>query len=331
VGYDPQHPIGTGPFQLQSLTPGRESITTRFADYWDAPKPYLDEIKTIDIAEETAQVNALISGQVDAIDYLTAASVASLEQAGQKVIISKSGGWVPFTLRVDVAPFADNRVREAMRLVVDRQQMIDSVFGGQGSLGNDIFSVFDKNYDPSLFPQREQDIEKVKSLLKAAGQEGLNTELITTPLSAGMTQLAQVFKTQASAAGINTTVTTQPVTEWLARSYSKVPFSQDNWSYLPYLVNVSQATLPTAPVDVTHFNNPKYNKLYKEATSTLDEKLQADLVHEMMGIDYHEGGYIIPMFIPVIDAVAPYVYGDEPSVTAFSFNGFQFQNFWIKK
>jgi len=331
VGYDPKKPVGTGPFQLKSFTPGRESVTTRFADYWDAPKPYLDEVKTIDIAEETGQVNALISGQVDAIDYLTAASVATLENAGQKVIISKSGGYVPFWMRTDVAPYSDNRVREALRLAVDRKQMIESVFGGFGTIGNDVFSPYDKNFDKSLFPQREQDLEKAKSLLKSAGQESLDVELITTPLSAGMTQMAQVFKTQAEAAGINTNVVTQPVTEWLSRSYAKVPFSQDNWSYLPYLVNVNQATLSTAPYNVTHFNDPTYDKLYKEAVSTLDEGKQGDLVHEMMGIDYNEGGLIIPLFIPVIDAVAPYVYGDEPSVTAFSFNGFQFQNFWIKK
>lgn len=331
VGYNPKKPIGTGPFELKSFTPGRESVTTRFADYWDAPKPYLDEVRTIDIGEETAQVNALQAGQVDAIDYLTAASVSTLENAGQKVTISKTGGWVPFTMRVDVAPYSDNRVREAMRLAVNRKQMLESVFGGYGTIGNDIFGAYDKDYDKSLFPQREQDIEKAKSLLKSAGQSSLSVQLISTPLSAGMTQMAQVFKTQAEAAGVSTNVTIQPVTEWLSRSYLKVPFSQDNWSYLPYLVTANQATLSTAPYNTTHFNNPKYDKLYKEAVSTLDETRQGDLVHEMMGIDYHEGGYIIPVFIPVIDAVAPYVYGNEPSVTAFSFDGFQFQNFWIKK
>jgi peptide/nickel transport system substrate-binding protein len=331
VGYDPNKPVGTGPFQLKSFTPGRESVTTRFDGYWDAPKPYLDEVRTIDIAEETAQVNALISGQVDAIDYLTAASVGTLESSGQKVVISKTGGYVPFWMATDAAPYSDNRVREALRLVVDRQQMIDSVFGGYGTVGNDIFSPYDKFYDKGLYPQREQDLEKAKSLLKSAGQEGLDLELITTPLSAGMTQLAQVFKTQAAAAGINTNVVTQPVTEWLDRSYAKAPFSQDNWSYLPYLVNANQATLSTSPYNVTHFNDPKYDRLYKEAVSTLDGSRQEELVQEMMGIDYKEGGLIIPLFIPVIDAVAPYVYGDESSVTAFSFNGFQFQNFWIKK
>lgn len=111
VGYNPNKPIGTGPFKLKSFTPGRESVTVKFDEYWDQPKPYLDEIRTININDETAQVSALQSGQVDCIDYLTAGSVAALESAGFTVSIAKTGGWAPITMRVDKPPFNDNRVR----------------------------------------------------------------------------------------------------------------------------------------------------------------------------------------------------------------------------
>ncbi|HWH19463.1 MAG TPA: hypothetical protein VN671_02945, partial [Solirubrobacterales bacterium] len=72
-------------------------------------------------------------------------------------------------------------------------------------------------------------------------------------------------------------------------------------------------------------------KLFEEASSTLDEEKKGEFVHEMMKLDYEEGGYIIPIFFPVIDGVAPYVYGVEPSVTGQALSTFQFQNFWIKK
>ena len=279
----------------------------------------------------TAQVNALQAGQVDCVDYLTAASIATLEQSGQSVTISKSGGWVPFTMRVDATPFSDNRVREALRLVIDRKQMIESVFAGNGTIGNDIFGIYDKYYDKSLYPPREQDLEKAKSLLKSAGQSGLSVQMISTPNAPGMTQMPQVFKTQAEGAGINTDVVIQPTTEYFARSYLKVPFSMDYWPQQPYLLAVNQATLPSSPYSATFFNDPKYNRLYAEATSTLDENRQREIVQEMMGIDYDEGGYIIPIFFPVIDAAAPYVQGIEESVTGQALSTFQFQSFWIEK
>jgi peptide/nickel transport system substrate-binding protein len=55
VGYNPKKPIGTGPFKLKSFTPGRESVMVRFDEYWEQPKPYLDEVRTININEETAR------------------------------------------------------------------------------------------------------------------------------------------------------------------------------------------------------------------------------------------------------------------------------------
>jgi peptide/nickel transport system substrate-binding protein len=330
-GYDPKKPIGTGPFKLKSFTPGRESVVVRNPHYWDGQKPYLDSIITTNINDETAQVNALQSGQVDAIDYLTAGSIAALKSGSAKVIISKTGGWVPFTMRVDKTPYTDNHVREALKLVIDRPKMLESVFAGNGQIGNDVFGIYDKDFDKALLPQRTQDLEKAKSLLKTAGHEGLTVQLITTPNAPGMVQAAQVFKTQASGAGVKTNIVNQTTTDYFARSYLKVPFSQDYWPYLPYLVTVSQATVPGAPFSATKFDDPEYNKLFNKATTTTDDAAKKDAVQQMLKIDYERGGNIIPFYFPVIDAVASNVYGVEPSVIGQALSGFQFKEFWIKK
>ena len=73
-------------------------------------------------------------------------------------------------MAVDLAPFDDVRVRQAIRLIVDRQAMLEQVLSGHGRVANDLYSPFDAGY-PTDLPQREQDIEQAKSLLKAAGQE----------------------------------------------------------------------------------------------------------------------------------------------------------------
>jgi peptide/nickel transport system substrate-binding protein len=331
-GYNPAKPIGTGPFKLVSFTPGQSSTVVRFADYWNAPKPYLSKVITSNINSETAQVNALQSGQVQAIDYLTAASIATLASGGNaKVVVSKSGGMDPYTMRVDTAPFNDVRVRTAMKLILDRTQLIESVFAGHGSVGNDIFSPYDPLYQASSFPKRGRDIEQAKSLLKAAGHSDLAVKLITLPEAPGMVQAAEVFATDSTAAGVHTSVVNQTATQYFAQSYLKVPFSQDYWQYLPYLVTANQCTITGAPFNETHQAVPAYDKLYIEASSTLKPALQKEIAYEMQKHDYEQGGLIIPFFFPVIDAVATNLQGVQTSVTGQALDCFNFHNFWFSK
>jgi len=328
--YDPRKPVGTGPFKLVSFTPGQSSTTVRFDGYWDQPKPYLDKVVTINLSDETAQTNALQSGQVNAIDYLTASSIATLGgDDSVKVIVSRSAGFEPFTMRLDRAPFNDVRVRTAVKLVVDRRQMLDSLFAGHGRVGNDIFSIADPLYVKSLFPQRAQDLERARSLLRAAGHSGLPLQLVTTPNAPGMVQAAEIFATQARGAGIKTSVVSQTTTQYFARSYLKVSFSQDYWQFSPYLVTASQATISGAPYNETHQSDARYDRWFAQATSTLDPSLQREIVHEMMRYDHEQGGLLIPFFFPVIDAVAANVHGVKPAVTGQALDTFSFQNFWI--
>jgi len=328
-GYNPKKPVGTGPFKLKSFTPGRESVTVKFDEYWDAPKPYVDELHTININEETAQVSALQSGQVDVINNITTASVSTLEAAGFTVSINETGGWAPITMRCDLEPFTDVRVREAMKLVIDRPTMLQSVFSGNGNVANDHFGRYTPAVESANLPQHEQDLEKAKSLLKAAGHADTKFQLYTTEIAPGEIQTAQVFGTQAQDGGINVEVIKQPTTEFFARSYLKVPFAMDWWAYEPYLVTAGQATVTDAVFSATLFSDPTYDKYYDEATQTLDENLRTELIHKMVEIDWKEGGNIIPMNYPVIDSWADNVHGIVPSVLGQALSNFQFQNFWM--
>ena len=91
------------------------------------------------------------------MDNLPSYLSGTIEQQGASPLVSETGAWVPFTMRVDAAPFSDVRVRQALRLIVDRQQMIDQALNGFGILGNDLYSPFDPAYARDL-PQRTQDI-----------------------------------------------------------------------------------------------------------------------------------------------------------------------------
>ncbi len=331
---DPSTQIGTGPYKLKSFTPGQESVSERHPNYWRGDgSPYFDQVTITDFADATAQVNALQGGQIDAMTDLPAAQVAAIEQAGQKALISQTGGWIPLCMAIDMPPFDDNRVRQAMRLIVDRQQMIDQLASGYGTIANDLYAPFDDGYFADL-PQREQDIDQAKSLLKQAGAEGLKVDLHTTNGASGMVELASVFATQAKDAGVEITVKNDP--NYYGDAYLKLAFSVDFWGTRGYLNQVQQGSLPNSPYNETHWppksgEGSNFGDLYQQALAATEDAKRIEIQHEMQQLEYDLGGYIIPFFGSLIDGYAPTVAGLSPSKGTLNLAGFGhgFRTIWF--
>jgi peptide/nickel transport system substrate-binding protein len=330
VGFDPKAPIGTGPFKFKSWTPGVQSVFVRNENYWKAPLPYIDELTIIEFSDGTSQANALISKTVDAIGNIPLALAKSLPtNPGIVILDSKSAAYNPITMRVDTHPFNDVRVRQAMRLLVNRREMVDIAYDGYAVVGNDVFGLADPNYDRSLV--RNQDLDQAKSLLRAAGQSDLTVNLVTSPISNGVVETAEAFAQQAKQIGVTVNVTNLPTTSFYGPGYLQRAFSQDIWYPSTYLVLVAQETLgPGAPFNETHFNDPTYNKLYAEANATLDPAKERDIVHEMMKIDFDTGGLIIASFNNNLDAHSDHVKGFATNFTGIPLNRFGFDQVWFE-
>jgi peptide/nickel transport system substrate-binding protein len=318
VGYGPagfgkaKPNVGTGPFMLKSFTPGQQSVHVRNPNYWRHGQPYFDQVVIIDFPDDSARVNALLSGQIDAMTQVPPAQVAVVNgHAGTKVLESPSGAWTPICMRVDSPPFNDARVRQAMRLIVDRPQMIEQALAGHGIVGNDLYSPFDQEFNHSL-PQRHQDIAQAKSLLKAAGQDGLTIDLQSTNGALGMNEGAQVFAQQAKAAGVNVNVKILDSGTFYGSQYLKWVFSTDFWNTRTYLPQVASGSLPTSPYNETHWPDAadqKFVSLYNQARVTVDPKKRTEIVHEMQKLEYDAGGYIIWGFHTTLDGHSSKVQG----------------------
>ena len=127
--------VGTGPFKVQSFTPGRQSVHVRNDNYWQSGQPYFDQVRIIDFADPSAQVNALFSGAIDAMTDIPFAQIETAKGRGIKVLESPGGGWLPLCMAIDMEPFTDVRVRQAMRLIADRPAMLAQVLSGHGRVG----------------------------------------------------------------------------------------------------------------------------------------------------------------------------------------------------
>jgi peptide/nickel transport system substrate-binding protein len=318
VGYSPNgfgkaNPnVGTGPYKIQSFTPGQQSVHVRNPNYWRSGQPYFDKIVIIDFPDDTARVNALLGGQVDAITDVPPALIPLISNhSGTKVLESPGAAWPPLCMRVDQPPFNDARVRQAMRLIVDRPQMVQQAFSGHGHIGNDIYSPFDEAYDTSI-PQRKQDIEKAKSLLKSAGQEGLTVDLQSTAAALGMNEGAQVFAQQAKAAGVKVNVKILDGGTFYGNQYLSWTFSTDFWNPKSYLSQVAAGSAPTSPYNETHWPDAAHQNflsLYNLAKKTANRKKRFAIIHQMQKIEYDSGGYIVWGFNNRLDGYSSKVKG----------------------
>jgi peptide/nickel transport system substrate-binding protein len=326
VGYKayPAPQVGTGAYKLKSFNPGQQSVHERNPNYWRSGEPYFDTVTITDFSSSTAQVNALLGGQIDAMTDLPASQVKVVQARGMFALISKTGGWLPLCMAIDMPPFDDVRVRQAMRLLVDRKGMISQVASGYGFVGNDLYAPFDPGYDHSL-PQREQDIDQAKSLLKAAGHANLAVDLHTTNGAAGMIDTATVFANQAQAAGVKINVINDP--NYYGNQYLKLAFSIDFWGTRSYLNQVQQGSLPNSPYNETHWppksgTGSNFVSLYNQALATTDDSKRVEIEHEMQQIEYNIGGYIIPFFGDLIDGYSSKVKGLKPSKGTLNLDSF---------
>lgn len=315
VGYarSPASQIGTGAYKLDSFTPGQQSVHLRNPNYWRSGQPYFDQVTIIDFPEPSAQVNALLAGQLDAITQVPYAQIPVVKAREELALLeSPTGAWEPICMAIDMAPFTDVRVRQAFKLIADRPQIVAQALSGHGVVANDLYARFDPDYASDL-AQRHQDLEMAKSLLRAAGQDGLTIDLHTTPNAAGMVDEAIVFAQQAKGAGVTLNVKNDP--NYYSDNYKKLALSVDNWGTRSYLPQVAVGSLAASPFNATHWppKGSRFTDLYQQALAEVDPKKRREIVHEMQKIEYDEGGNLIAFFRDNVDAYSKKVFGFRTS------------------
>jgi peptide/nickel transport system substrate-binding protein len=302
---DPSTQVGTGAYMLKSFEVGKESVHVKNPNYWDTGKPYFDEVHITDFADSDALINALLADQIDVAADIPSASVATVQGTdGYKVLNSEGGGWLTISMAVDQDPFTDVRVRQAMRLIVDRDAMVEQVLAGYGRVANDLYSPLDAAYAKDL-PQRKQDLDAAKKLLADAGKSDLTIDLFAPNDTAGLPEMVQLFAEQAKGAGI--TVNAQVIdggTYW-GDEYLKRTFAVDYWGTRNFLLQVAAGSLKdVSPYPDDHWPpaGSTFEDDYKAALAETDDTKRKVITDKMQKELYETGGLIIPFFQNLLDA-----------------------------
>ena len=320
-GASAEEPVGTGPFTLDSFTPGQQAQLTRFDDYW-GEQPEFENLTIQFFQEQPAITNALRGGQIDVAYSVPFTDVETLaDEEGINVLASESASYLLIELNTATEPFDDPRVREALRLVVDREQIKENAYGGYATVANDYIGNNSACAPPDV-PQRTQNLERARELLAEAGVEDLSFELVTDAAFPGMMETGQLFAQQAAAAGVTVEVRKLDVATFLNRWLewpALIGFTSN-----PYLVTATNHFLPGGEENATNFDDAEYNEIAAQLYAATDPAEQCSFVAELQAIEWDRGGDIVPTYSQVVTAYRDGVTGlreDLYGRTSYQFDG----------
>ncbi|MFM9106903.1 MAG: ABC transporter substrate-binding protein [Chloroflexota bacterium] len=304
--------IGTGPYRLETLDIDGTTRLVANEAYWQGA-PKIGAVEIVPIPDAQAALQATLAGQVDF--YAASLPEAQLfaDPAKFTVQLVPGGGWEGFVMRTDTAPFDDPRVRRALRLAADRQEMIDLVLGPEGGLVACDHPVWPGDqYHVEL--DCAQDIEQARQLLADAGYpDGITVELFASDLSQNWLPLAEVYQRQAAEAGITVEIVTTASDGYYSDVWMVEPYTATAWGQREADQILNEAYRSGAAWNETFWNDPAFDALLDRARSANAFDERATLYADAQRILWETGGSLIPYFVSTVNVWNAAV-GNVPAV-----------------
>jgi len=204
--------IGTGPYKLVEFVPNDRVVLTRNPDFWRPGLPYLDDITLKVLPDEQSRLAALRSGTIDGGTFSSDTVQAVKNDKSLNVLsgLISAPRVIQFTIRAEKKPWNDVRVRQAVNMAVNRQDIIDKVYNGDAALTGPIppgygdWFISDADLKSKYY---KQDVAGAKKLMADAGfAQGFPVTLQAISAPREYTQIAEIIREQVKAIGIDVTV-----------------------------------------------------------------------------------------------------------------------------
>jgi peptide/nickel transport system substrate-binding protein len=294
--------IGSGPYKLEKLDVGGVTKVVANDKYWGGP-PGLAGIDIYQIADAQASLQALQSGQLDFGQVQP--PEAELFKGNSNVVVKQipTGNWSGFVMRTDIPPFNNLALRQAMHLVVDRQEMLNLAYNGVGTLSCDTAVMPGDPYQLTMdeCTNWKQDIEAAKAKLVEAGYpNGFEIDLYTSDMVAEWTPMAEVFQQQAQLAGIKVNIVTAPAAGFYSDTWMVKPFVMTNWNERSAVQALNEIYRGGGSWNESYWNVPAYDALLDKAASESNFDARRQDYLDAQKMLHEEGGTIIPFFTNVV-------------------------------
>ncbi len=306
--------IGTGPYKLKVFEPGVRCIGVRNENYWKPGKPYLDEVEYVGIGDETARVNALLSGDVDIIGQINPRSAGRIQDtAGYSVFKTQSGQYTDLIMQKDAGPGMSPDFILAMKYLLDRELMLKSIALGQAVIANDQpIDPTNRFYFAGL-PARTFDPEKAKFHLKKANIGSAKIPVVCSPAAQYSVDIATILQQSAARAGLNLEVKRMPADGYWANHWLTSPVGFGTVNPRPSAdILFTLFFQSNAAWNESHWKNPKFDGLLVAARSETDEAKRKSMYADMQVMVSEEAGIGIPMFLATLDGHTKKIRGLKP-------------------
>jgi peptide/nickel transport system substrate-binding protein len=285
---------GSGPFKLVSYDDG-DAVLARHADWHGGDVP-LDRIEVRLFSDVEALTTAVLDGQIDLAANVgpLAARLAGPEK-DLRIVRRPNDMALPIVMRVADGPFADPRVRQAIRLTVDRPKLIRGSLSGYGVVANDILGTGDPLYVGDDIEQRSSDVEAARNLLRKANFDlSRKYELLTTSDTPGLIESATLFATQMKEAGVQIKVARQDSAAFYDETWLKAPLYMTYWGTNDsVLFFVGRTMTSKAAQNETGWKDERIDSLYRRAIGDAQEQRRVGAVRDLQRLQYEQGGYVV--------------------------------------
>jgi peptide/nickel transport system substrate-binding protein len=311
---------GTGPFRLERYVAKARASFVRNEDYWGA-KALLERVHFTFYEGIQAQVLAMQGGDLDVLLHVPVqGSQALLADPRLDIVALRSSAHEQVHLRTDQGRFADKRVRQAVALCLNRENIVRGMFRGRATLGNDSpFAPIYPATDPEV-PQRALDLARAKELLAAAGVPNGFSARLTTERFQELPDYAVVIQNALRKIGIDLELTVEDQSAY----YGRAVFGSSDWldsemGIEDYAHRGVPNILLTASLgsrgtfNAAHFQNAEYDRLVAGYISALDPAAQRSYAGRIQRLLLEETPVITAYFYDWLSVTAKSVSGVKPT------------------
>lgn len=207
-------PVCAGPFRFVERVAQDRIVVERFPQYWNAAQIHIDRVVYRVITDSTARLASLQSGDVEMLDLLLATDLPAVRRNSRlQATNTVELGYMGITINTGSGPRAsaplgaDRRVREAFELAIDRNVIVQVVYGGEHIPGNQWVHPQNAFYQRNLsLPARN--LDRARALLREAGMPNPTVNLLV-PNSPDLRQTAEVIQAMTREAGFDLRIQVQ--------------------------------------------------------------------------------------------------------------------------
>ncbi|HVZ13064.1 MAG TPA: ABC transporter substrate-binding protein [Bauldia sp.] len=202
-------PVGTGPF-IFSRNDGGRVVTVANLGYWDGA-PKIDGVTFLPVADPAERLARLKSGACDVAAEPDAATLKEAQSDPDLTLATaERADVVTLAFNTTVPPFNDPRVRQALGQAIDRQAIVDAVYGGTASPAKALLPSTMAGTNGEAAADETYDVDGAKQLLAAAGVSNLKLKLLATkaprPYSPDLAATATLIAADFAKVGVDATV-----------------------------------------------------------------------------------------------------------------------------